>query len=384
MRELDLLPLDELRPLLEADTDRGPVLTIALPMAEADRDTLGNPTRLKHQLQALQREAGERLPAGFLKPLEVLGDDYAFWQGQGPGLALVLTRERLIAGSLPYTPEPAHHLGDSLYVVPFLPLFQAAREGWVLKLSKGHVALYRLGRGRFEHVEVPDMPTSFGEAMRGREYADNLNQHPQTSRPAVDAQRVFGSGSDEEHRERRIKEFFDRVDDAVCRVINREPLPLILACLPEHFGRYTQANGYPHLEKAFIEGNPEVRSEAELADAAREILQSRREARREEVHQWIQQELGRQGRASDAAEDIALAAHFGRVEAVLVDPRQRQRISVAPSANRAKLHNGHAPADAYDLVDYIARETLRNRGEVHPVAPDALPKGQAVAALLRY
>ncbi|KAF0096403.1 MAG: hypothetical protein E1N59_370 [Puniceicoccaceae bacterium 5H] len=387
MSEIDLLPVDMLKEQLKEADQRFPTLTLAMPMAKAGRDSLGNPTRLKHNLQDIERFAEEKnfnLPKNFLEPLQGLLDNYDFWQHQRHGLGIVLNEDSLVVGGLPYEPDEYWAFDRTMRILPFLPLFEQALDAYVLLLAKGHVALYRLHNEQFEKVDVPGMPTSLSEAMKFRENIDNLQVRSQSPTPQVDDPKFYGPGGDEEHQERKIKEFFDRVDAAVCKKINSSNLPLILACLPEHHGRYEKANRYAHLAKSFVDGNPDAKKPAQLAEEAREILRQMRKERLDQIGQQINQEIARGGRGEQDPQQLALDAHFGRVEVCVVDPHFRQNAEIDPEENHVKLLNGEVKAEATDLADYIARETIRNSGHVIAADPHDIPGTRPFAGLLRY
>ncbi|MDP0501703.1 MAG: hypothetical protein Q7P63_16540 [Verrucomicrobiota bacterium JB022] len=387
MSEIELLPVELLKEQIKDPETRFPTLTLAMPMAKAGRDTLGNPARLKHNLQQIKRFAEEKeldLPKGYFEPLDGLVDNYDFWQHQRAGLGIVLNGESLIIGGLPYEPQEFWAFDRSMRVMPFLPLFERSLDAYVLQLSKGHVVLYRLHNEQFEEVEVPDMPESLSEASKFREHQDNLQARAASSRPATEDPRFYGPGGEEEHQERKIKEFFDRVDVAVRKRINPDNLPLIVACLSEHHGVYQKANRYHQLVDSFIDGNPDARKPTELAEAAREILRRERQQRVERLGEQINQELAKQGRGEQDPKKLALDAHFGRVEACLIDPSYQRSAEIDAEANKVKLLNGEVKADATDIADFIAKETLRNSGHVFVTDPSNVPGTRPFAALLRY
>ena len=98
-------------------------------------------------------------------------------------------------------------------------------------------------------------------------------------------------------------------------------VPLILASVESLGAIYRSVNTYPHLATQGIEGNPERLSDAELADAAREILDG---LYRTEIADWHARYRSRlnEDRATTDLARAARAATFGAVASLLVDMDQ--------------------------------------------------------------
>ena len=76
------------------------------------------------------------------------------------------------------------------------------------------------------------------------------------------------------------------------------------------------------------------------------------------------------------------AAHAGRVEALFVSQAE-VLVRFDPGSGQIAVHARPEPGDD-DLLDVAAMRTLLTRGAVSLRAPDAVPDGGPVAAVLRY
>jgi Bacterial archaeo-eukaryotic release factor family 11 len=95
-------------------------------------------------------------------------------------------------------------------------------------------------------------------------------------------------------------------------------VPLILAAAEPLDSIYRFVSTYPRLAASSITGNPETRSDIELAAAARAVLDELNAAALSEVHELHRRRESESRAAADLAV-IARAATFGVVDTVVVD-----------------------------------------------------------------
>src|SRR4029078_13335873 len=69
-----------------------------------------------------------------------------------------------------------------------------------------------------------------------------------------------------------LRQYARKVDHALRGVLTGLEIPLILAATEPLDSIYRSLNSYPHLVDAGIAGNPENATDAELAEAARSVL----------------------------------------------------------------------------------------------------------------
>jgi hypothetical protein len=191
--------------------------------------------------------------------------------------------------------------------------------------------------------------------------------------------RIGGS----EGKKVRLRQYARHVDAALRGLLAGSHIPLVLASVESLGAIYRSVNTYPHLAAEGIEGNPERLSDAELASAAREILDG---LYRAEIADW--QALYRTRLNEDrATTDLAWAARaatYGAVASLLVDMDQTVHGTVDEADGSVTLADS-AGADTCGVADEAARRVLASGGQGLAVRADTMPgPGKPVAAILRY
>ena len=116
-----------------------------------------------------------------------------------------------------------------------------------------------------------------------------------------------------------MRQYARHVDRAIRPVLAGLGLPLILAAAEPLDSIYRSVNGYPKLAARSIAGNPEDASAAELAAAARAILDAVYAAQLERRPQHASSARSNAGRGATDLTDVARAATFGAVDTLMVD-----------------------------------------------------------------
>ena len=145
---------------------------------------------------------------------------------------------------------------------------------------------------------------------------------------------------------------------------------------------YRSVNTYPHLAAEGIEGNPERQTDAELAAAARSVLDG---LYRDKLADWsaLFNQRNQEDRATTDIGQAARAATFGAVQSLLVDMDQVVSGTVDETDGTVAFADGPG-ADTYGIVDEIARRVLLSGGQVLSVRQADIPNGAPLAAILRY
>jgi hypothetical protein len=138
----------------------------------------------------------------------------------------------------------------------------------------------------------------------------------------------------------------------------------------------------PYLVEPEIAGSPDETTDAELAAAARGVLD---QVYADELAALRDLYAGRvsQGRASDDLAAIARAATLGAVDTAFVDIDEAIPGFVDETDGALTLDATDDAAN-YGVVDEIARRVLLTRGRVLAVRRDDIPGSGPAAAILRY
>jgi hypothetical protein len=238
----------------------------------------------------------------------------------------------------------------------------------VLALAEGSVRLLEVTPDlpTFE-VAVPDLPKSAADAAGKASITDRSP-----------ARRLQGT----EGRKTLVRSYARAVDRALRGVLAGQSVPLILAAAQPIDSIFRGVNTYPHLAGPTIEGSPEGRSDGELGEAARTILDS---VYAEELRRLgeLFDERAAAGRTAVEINDLGRAATYGAVDTLFVDIDRQVPGTIDEESGAVVLDEGESEGD-YGVVDEIARRVILADGTVLAVRAAEVPGGGAAAAILRY
>ena len=296
-------------------------------------------------------------------------DDEGFWRYQARSLALFLTPEVQWTFRLPNELASLVRVSDRFHVKPLLRSITFPQVAFVLALAENSVRLLELVAGNSAPwgVEVPDLPASA---------ADPFGQQPdEVPDPGLKVRSSEG-------KKFRLGQYARQIDRALRPLLNGLDVPLILAATEPADSIYRSANTYPHLVPTSIPGNPESTSDAELASAARSILDHLRTDELQ-ASQELYQSHRSDGRGVQDIADVARAATYGAVDTVFVDIDEVIPGSIDENTG-AVTFNAEDDAASYGVVDEITRRVWLSGGRVLAVRRDDIPGQRSVAAILRY
>ncbi len=387
---MKVLTQAELRPLIETRDD--PCISIFIPTYRAGADIQQNPTALKNQLKVVESQLAARgwrtaQVESFLGPIQKLVADTPFWQEQSDGLAIFLSPELFVYYRLPLTFDPQAVVGNRFMIKPLLPLFTGDGQFYLLALSQNEVRLFQGTRYGVGAINLTSLPESLSKALW---YESIEKQHRfvgASSAPGGGSgQTAFqgrGGGADADKKD-RIKQYFRQIDGALQPFLAKQNIPLILAGVDYLHPIYREANSYPHLTGQGIIGNPEELSPQDLHRQAWQILQPQFDAEIEEAAGLYLHFEGT-NRATTDLKEIVSAAHYGRIEVLLMALDAHQMGTFDRETGVVHLGEEANPdGEVIDLVNHAIRRTLLAKGSVYAVSPDQVPDGALMAAVLRY
>lgn len=284
--------------------------------------------------------------------LHLVEDDEEFWTDLAESLAIFASPGRFETHRLPNQLSAMVEVSDRFHVKPLLRAVTFPHAAWILAVSQGAVRLLELGpSGAPEEVRVDGLPRD-----------------------------AWQSSGNKVHRAREAA-YARKVDSALRSVLTGSALPLILAASQPMAALYRSVNTYPHLVAEREHGNPETASDAELADAARAIL----DGVYADQLMALAADFDRyrsQGRTAVDLSDLARLATLGAVDTVMVDIDA----SVPGSVDEAGAVTFDDADDAvnYGVLDEIARRVLLAGGKVLALRTADIPGGGPAAGLLRY
>ena len=311
--------------------------------------------------------AGRNDVAAIEEDVADLVDDDEFWRYQARSLALFLTPTTTTTFRLPNQLVASVEVSDRFHLKPLLRAVTFPHTALVLALSQNGVRLLEIAPDLEPAViKIPDLPKDVASAVGKSSIRDR-----------APSGRLQGS----EGQKTRMRQYARQIDQALRPVVNGLDLPLILAAAEPMDSVYRSVNSYPHLLSATLPGNPDTKSEAELTEQARKLLDDVYAAELRTIRETYELRASQQRASTDIA-DVARAATYGLVDTVLVDMDE----AVAGSVDEAGAITIDESDDAinYGVVDEIARRVWLNGGRVLAVRSDDIPGNGSVAAILRY
>ncbi len=329
-------------------------VSIYLPTSPLPQDAEGARIELKNLgAEAVRQLDGDARVQEHLDDL--LADD-AFWAYLANSLAVFVTPDSLRTFRLPNHLTSMVEVSDRFHLKPLLRSVTFPQAALVLALAQGSVRVIEVaGDVPASELSIADLPLEVDTTTTGR---------------IEGAEKV------------RMRQYARAVDRALRPVLAGLGLPLILAATEPLASIYRSVNGYPDLLAEGITGNPEESSAAELAAAARPILDALYANELVAVRRRFERRVT-QGRGATDLTDVARAATFGAVDTLMTDIDDVVPGFVDAESGVVTL-DGDDDAANYGVVDEIARRVLESGGRVLALRRDDIPSEAGVAAILRY
>jgi hypothetical protein len=300
--------------------------------------------------------------------LDDLNDDRDFWTEQAHSLAVFADPHGLRSFRLPNRLTAAVQVADRYYVKPLLRAVTFPQTAFVLALAEGSVRLLEVTPDlpTFE-VRVPDLPSDAADAVGKASITDRSP-----------SRRLQGT----EGRKTQARSYARAVDNALRAVLVGRDVPLILAASEPIDAIFRSVNSYPHLAGHSLPGSPEASTDAELGEAAREVLDDLYAAQlRDLADQFEKRSAG--GRTAVEINDLGRAATFGAVETLFVDIDAKLAGTIDGESGVVSLDDIEQAGD-YGVIDELCRRVILAAGTVLAVRAAEVPGGGPAAAILRY
>jgi Bacterial archaeo-eukaryotic release factor family 11 len=271
--------------------------------SDASRIELGNLARRARE-QLIMEHFDKRRLASLMEELDALAGDEEFWRLQANSLAALATPDSLRTFRLANHLTPMVEVADRFHLKPLLRAITFPHSAYILALSENAVRLVEM------HADLPAATLKIDGMPRDAASAvgkSTLNDRTASGRiQGLEGQNV------------RFHQYARKVDAALRPFLSGRETPIILAATGRLPSVFRAVNSYPHLLPDGIENSPDRISDADLAQAARPILDAAYAREVEELKVLYDQRAG-DGRATTDISDTARAATFGAVETLLVD-----------------------------------------------------------------
>lgn len=386
--------LSEDFPGLLLETREGPCLSLYQPTHRNHPDNQQDPIRFRNGVRvleaALQREYPNREIRPLLEPFHELAADEAFWNRTLDGLAVLGAPGFFRVYRLQRAVPERAVVADSFHVKPLLRIVQSADRYRILGLSRQEARLFEGNRDALDEVEwLPGVPRTPADVTGEERDAERATRHYGMH----GSSRLTRHGTDvrQDAIDRETEHFFRAVDRALLEQhAAGDPVPLLLAALPENHHLFRRVSRNPSLSATALYAHPDAMSLDVLRTRAWELVQPYYLERLAGLVDAFEAARAKQLGSGDLS-DIGAAVVGGRVGTLLVDAER-----VVPGrfdADSGAIEPGEAAKPAVgeaagelidDLIDDLAEAVLRRGGEVVVVPSERMPVKSGAAAVYRF
>jgi hypothetical protein len=365
-------------------------VSITLPTHRHGKEALLDATRFRTLLQEARRQLLARATPKdeverILSPLEETLDDDGFWAYQEEGLVALADAGEARFFRLPHAVDERVTVAERFSLHWLLPLLSRAERFFVVALSIKETRVVEGTPAGVRRVEV-ELPGSMQEALGYEQYDTSLQVHSAGSPGPFGHQRgiMHGHGDEDADRhDRNVVAYFRLVVDALDRALPADA-PWVLAAIDRYLPAFNKAAGDDQrIAAEMVSGNPELLSDAELAERARPIARELADRERLKAIRRLELKAGTPEWTAELS-GLVTAARQGRVDSLFVGPEAPELWGVFdPVTNGLEIREEPEPGDE-DLIESAVFHTLRTGGQVWPVAAGELPVDGSAVALLRY
>lgn len=297
--------------------------------------------------------------------ITALVDDSFFWSYQASSLAVFATADAVRTFRLPNRLSPTVQVSDRLHLKPLLRTLTVPQSAFVLALSQNAVRLIEVsGDAPAGEVAVDDLPENAARVFSTR--GDN------------DSARLIG----DEGVTTLLGNYSRQIDSALRTTLLGAGLPLIVAGAEPLASIYRGVCRYDGLVADGIAGNPDETSAADLAAAARPILDRLGADQVTALRARLTEAIGT-GRGTSDLSDLARAATYGALDVLMIDVDRSISGTLDERSGALTLSETDDAID-YGVVDEIARRALLTGARVVAVRADDMPDGSAAAGIMRF
>jgi release factor family 3 len=376
--EVETFRSEDLKPLLQAA--QAPCVSIYVPTSRRFPEKRQDPIRYRKLVDtaaALLRQ-GPNVPdaEGMIATLRALEQE-PHWERSLDGFVVFLTPAFAAAYRVPASVPEIAVVADSFHVKPLLRLKHEAKRYFVLTLSQKAVQLYEGGPLGAAAVDVPGLPRSLTDALGG---VVNERRSKTVHGGGV---AYHGSGVGKEETKEDLLSYFRVIDKGLREFLRGESAPLLLASVKYYQPIYREANTYPHLASAMLEGSYEHMNGDKIHADAWPIVSA---AASHGFEPWIERyrTSAVNGLATDRIESVAEAVIQGRVSCVLAAEGETVWGVLDRATGSVERRERQLDAEDDDLLDDLCEETLKRGGEAFVVPRASMPTASPIAAVFRF
>jgi hypothetical protein len=343
--------------------------------------------KLEIEFKNLLQKVEEKLKAdwGFkereinklLEPAFKLASDSNFWQQQKEGLAVFISSENFRVFKLSVDTYDNSHVSYNFNLKQLISEIHDSQEYYLLALSSNYNRLYRVNRNDIEALDLEELPLNIKEFLNLDDEAAEKYQSINTAggSPVFHGQGAAGDDDNED-----LLHYLKEIDRVINTKLKDKKNYLIVAADDSVFSLYKNINNYQGLLDENLSGNAKQMNNKELREKSWEIIDSH-------IHDYLEDikerymEIRSSDKSSSELEEIVEAAHYGKVDTLVLNKLAEKAGVFIEDENEIKLMEN---TKDYDLYNYAASETIKHGGLVYSIEKEDMPEETDILAIYRY
>ncbi|PUU86407.1 MAG: hypothetical protein CI948_2845, partial [Halanaerobium sp.] len=343
--------------------------------------------KLEIEFKNLLQKVEEKLKAnwGFkereinklLEPAFKLASDSNFWQQQKEGLAVFISSENFRTFKLSVDTYDSAHVSYNFNLKQLISEIHDSQEYYLLALSSNHNQLYRVNRNEIEEFDLEELPQNIKEFLN---LDDEAAEKYQSINTAGSSSVFHGQGAAGDDDNEDLLHYLKEIDRVINSELKDKKSYLIVAADDSVFSLYKNINNYQALLDENLSGNAKQMNNKELREKSWEIIDSH-------IHDYLEDikerymEIRSSDKSSSELEEIVEAAHYGKVDTLVLNKLAEKAGVFVEDENEVKLMEN---TKDYDLYNYAAVETIKNGGSVYSIEKNEMPEENDILAIYRY
>ena len=343
--------------------------------------------KLEIEFKNLLQKVEEKLKAnwGFkereinklLEPAFNLASDSNFWQQQKEGLAVFISSENFRTFKLSVDTYDSAHVSYNFNLKQLISEIHDSQEYYLLALSSNHNQLYRVNRNEIEEFDLEELPQNIKEFLN---LDDEAAEKYQSINTAGSSSVFHGQGAAGDDDNEDLLHYLKEIDRVINSELKDKKSYLIVAADDSVFSLYKNINNYQALLDENLSGNAKQMNNKELREKSWEIIDSH-------IHDYLEDikerymEIRSSDKSSSELEEIVEAAHYGKVDTLVLNKLAEKAGVFIEDENEIKLMEN---TKDYDLYNYAASETIKHGGLVYSIEKEDMPEETDILAIYRY
>ncbi|MBL8885319.1 MAG: hypothetical protein JNK16_01560 [Phycisphaerales bacterium] len=330
------------------------------PAKKQDRVKVGN--LLRKAIERLEKEFGKREAAAIVAKLKKLVASVD-WQQTQEGLAIFASASHGSVVKLPFRVKPRVQVDETFATRDLVYSLNRSRPYRVLTL--GHVTrLFEVHAAAAEEIRGKPFPFRHGGPGGGKKLPGGIGINSSATRDTAN------------------RTFYKAVDEAVRKIQDGHPLPLVLVGAERNLAFYHGVTTQEGSIVGMLTGNHETTSPRDLGALVWPIFEAGATSERTAALVRLDRAVSA-NRAASGIVRVWNAASARKCEVLLVEKDFKYPADVSADGSKLLPYTGKGPQALDDAVDEIIESVMAAGGRVYFYNPGELGVHQRIGAVLR-